>query len=56
MVYFAVEDIDAAVAKATELGGKVAVEPTDTPVGRFAVLNDPHGAVFSVIRLSRPAE
>jgi predicted enzyme related to lactoylglutathione lyase len=56
MVYFAVDDIDAAVAKATELGGKVAVEPTDTPVGRFAVLNDPHGAVFSVIKLSRPLE
>jgi predicted enzyme related to lactoylglutathione lyase len=56
MVYFAVEDIDAAVARAQELGGKVAVEPTDTPVGRFAVLNDPHGAVFSVIRLSRAAQ
>jgi uncharacterized protein len=54
MVYFAVDDIDAAVARAGELGGKVAVEPTDTPVGRFAVLNDPHGAVLSVIRLSQP--
>jgi uncharacterized protein len=53
MVYFAVDDIDAAAARAGELGGKVAVEPTDTPVGRFAVLNDPHGAVFSVIRLSQ---
>jgi uncharacterized protein len=56
MVYFAVDDIDAAVAKAAELGGKVAVEPTDTPVGRFAVLNDPHGAVFSVIKLSHPPQ
>jgi predicted enzyme related to lactoylglutathione lyase len=54
MVYFAVDDIDAAAGKARELGGKVAVEPTDTPVGRFAVLNDPHGAVFSIIRLSAP--
>ena len=34
-----------------ELGGKVAVEPTDTPVGRFAVLTDPHGALFSIIAL-----
>jgi uncharacterized protein len=56
MVYFAVDDIDATVARASELGGKVAVEPTDTPVGRFAVLNDPHGAVFSVIRLSQPPQ
>lgn len=52
MVYFAVEDADAAVARAEELGGRVAVPPTDTPAGRFAVLNDPHGAVFSVIALT----
>jgi predicted enzyme related to lactoylglutathione lyase len=52
MVYFAVDDADAAVGRAQELGGKVAVPPTDTPAGRFAVLNDPHGAVFSVIRLA----
>ena len=52
MVYFAVEDADAAVARAQELGGKVAVPPTDTPAGRFAVLNDPQGAVFSVIALA----
>jgi uncharacterized protein len=52
MVYFAVDDADAAVGRAQELGGKVAVPPTDTPAGRFAVLNDPQGAVFSVIRLA----
>jgi predicted enzyme related to lactoylglutathione lyase len=52
MVYFAVEDADAAVDRAQELGGRVAVPPTDTPAGRFAVLNDPQGAVFSVIALA----
>lgn len=52
MVYFAVEDVDAAVGRVEELGGKVAVAPTDTPAGRFAVVNDPHGAVFSVITLA----
>jgi predicted enzyme related to lactoylglutathione lyase len=57
MVYFAVEDVDASAAQAQELGGKVAVPPTDTPAGRFAVLNDPHGAVFSIITLAaRPDE
>jgi predicted enzyme related to lactoylglutathione lyase len=55
-VCFAVEDADATAARATELGGKVGVVPTDTPVGRFAILNDPHGAVFSVIHLARPPE
>jgi uncharacterized protein len=53
MVYFAVDDVDAAAAKAADLGGRIAVEPSDTPAGRFSVLNDPHGAVFSIIKLSR---
>lgn len=51
MVYFAVEDTDAAAAKCVELGGSVAVPPTDIPQGRFAVLNDQHGAAFSVIKM-----
>lgn len=54
MVYFAVDDCDASAAKATELGGTVSVPPTDIPPGRFSVLNDPQGAVFSVISLSEP--
>jgi uncharacterized protein len=52
MVYFAVEDIDAATAQVERLGGRISVPPTDTPAGRFAVVNDPHGAVFSIIRLA----
>jgi uncharacterized protein len=52
MVYFAVEDIDASTRKVEELGGKVSVQPTDTPAGRFSVVNDPQGAVFSIIRLA----
>lgn len=49
--YFAVEDCDATVAKAGELGGTVAVEPMEIEgVGRFAVLADPQGAIFGVIR------
>jgi uncharacterized protein len=52
MVYFAVSDTDAAAAKCTELGGTVSVPPFDIPIGRFSVLNDPHGAVFSVIKLA----
>ena len=51
MAYFAVEDTDATAAKCVELGGSVAVPPTDIPQGRFAVLNDRHGAVFSVIKM-----
>jgi predicted enzyme related to lactoylglutathione lyase len=49
MVYFAVEDCDAAVARVEELGGKQMMAPTDVPPGRFATVTDPQGAVFSVI-------
>jgi predicted enzyme related to lactoylglutathione lyase len=52
LVYFAVDDTDAAVAKAQELGGSVSAPPMDIPSGRFAVLTDPQGAVFGVIKLA----
>ena len=51
MIYFA--DCDAGAERATELGGQVKVPPTDIPkVGRFSVIQDPQGAVFSIIKLS----
>lgn len=28
------------------------VPPTDIPAGRFSILNDPYGAMFTVIALS----
>lgn len=53
MTYFRVADTDATAARCAELGGKVCVPPFDAPpVGRIAVLEDPGGAVFSVIRMA----
>lgn len=52
-VYFAVEDCDDAVAKATKAGGVLRFGPMDTPFGRFAALSDPQGANFSVIDTTR---
>jgi predicted enzyme related to lactoylglutathione lyase len=52
MVYFAVDDVDAVAVRAAELGGSVSVPPTDIQPGRFAVLGDPQGAVFSVITMN----
>ena len=52
MLYFAVTDCDATAARVTELGGAVHVPPTDIPPGRFAVLADPHGAVFSIMTIT----
>jgi predicted enzyme related to lactoylglutathione lyase len=51
-VCFAVADCDATTATARELGGTVAVEPTDTPIGRYSGLIDPQGASFAVIQLA----
>jgi predicted enzyme related to lactoylglutathione lyase len=54
-VYFQVTDCDAAVAKVTSLGGRKYMGPMDVAgVGRFAVVADPQGAAFSVIRLDGP--
>lgn len=40
------------------MGGQVTVAPTDIPeIGRFAMLKDPQGAGFAVIKLNpMPAE
>jgi predicted enzyme related to lactoylglutathione lyase len=50
MIYFAVENCDMTTANAIKLGGQVCVPATNIPeVGRFSVLTDPQGAVFSLI-------
>lgn len=49
IVYFAVEDADAATEKATQAGAQVRAAPFDNEAGRFAILTDPHGAAFAVI-------
>ncbi len=48
--YVTVDDIEQAVSKAVSLGGKVIVHPTEIPVGRFAVLQDPTGAEIGAIQ------
>jgi predicted enzyme related to lactoylglutathione lyase len=51
MPYFAVSDCDGTTEKATGLGAKVHVPPTDIPnIGRFAVIQDPQGAAFAYIQ------
>jgi predicted enzyme related to lactoylglutathione lyase len=47
-----VDDCDAAVARAGELGGVLRFGPMSSPVGRFAALSDPQGANFSVIDIT----
>ena len=55
MLYFAVDDTDATVAKATELGARSLAPPMDIPgTGRFSILQDPQGAAFAIIKLANP--
>ena len=52
MIYLAVEDVDACASKAAGLGGQVVHPPTDIPnVGRWALIADPAGALFAVMRM-----
>jgi len=49
IIYVSTPDVDATVAEAERLGGKVLKSPTDIPnMGRYAVLTDPQGATFAV--------
>jgi predicted enzyme related to lactoylglutathione lyase len=53
MTYFAVADCDASVKRVKELGGRLVSGPNDIPqVGRSAMVADPDGAMFTLIRLT----
>lgn len=55
-VYFEVDDCGAAIEHATSNGGDVYFGPMEVPdVGQFAVLGDPQGAAFAVIKTDAPA-
>jgi predicted enzyme related to lactoylglutathione lyase len=49
--YVAVDDVDAYAARVKEAGGAVHRGPADIPgIARFAVVADPHGATFMLIK------
>jgi hypothetical protein len=51
LIYFSVTDVDAKAKQVTELGGKILSPPMDIPnVGRFAIVQDPQGATFSIYK------
>ncbi len=52
-VYFSVDDVDAAFRTAKDLGATEMVAPQDFPGGRFAIVSDPQGAAFGLLRLNR---
>jgi predicted enzyme related to lactoylglutathione lyase len=45
----------ATAKKAEQLGGKIISPPSDIPeVGRFAVIQDPQGAIIATITYQKP--
>ncbi|HXJ49096.1 MAG TPA: VOC family protein [Candidatus Acidoferrum sp.] len=53
MVYFGVDDVDKAFKKAIDGGGKEMLAPQDFPGGRFAILSDPQGAAFGLLKMAQ---
>ncbi len=51
LIYFDVEDVDAAFQRAVELGGQEVVPPGEFPGGRFAIVTDPQGATFGLLKV-----
>ena len=49
-VTFSVDDTDASVARAAELGAEVLVQPHDAGPVRIAQLRDPQGAELTISR------
>jgi uncharacterized protein len=51
-IYFMVEDVDAAFRKAIDLGAKELLPPQEFPGGRFAIVSDPEGASFGLLKMA----
>ena len=52
--YVTVDNVDESCKRAADLGGKLIVPPSDVPgVGRFAVIQDPQGALLNLMTYER---
>jgi uncharacterized protein len=55
MGYVGVDDVDAAADRLKRLGGAVYVPPTDSNIGRIAVVADPQTATLALVEGLKPA-
>jgi uncharacterized protein len=51
LVYFAVDQVDTTFEQAKAAGATELVAPQDFPGGRFAMLTDPQGAAFGLLKM-----
>jgi hypothetical protein len=54
MFYVDVEDVQVALDKAAELGGKSVVGPITIPAGTFAWFSDPDGNMIGLLKPAKP--
>jgi hypothetical protein len=52
MVYFDVDDVDAAYKRAIDGGAHEMMAPDEFPGGRYAIVSDPLGAAFGLLKLA----
>ncbi len=52
LVYFAVNDVDKSFKAAAQAGARELVAPMDFPGGRFAIVTDPQGASFGLLKMA----
>ena len=52
MVYFNVDDVDGAFKRAIDLGAHEMLAPSDFPGLRMAIVSDPQGAAFGLMKLN----
>lgn len=52
MVYFNADDIDGTFRRAIDLGAREMVAPQEYPGGRFAIVGDPQGAIFGLLKVA----
>jgi predicted enzyme related to lactoylglutathione lyase len=56
LVYFNVDNVDKAFDKVVAEGGKELMSPMDMPGGRFAIVSDPEGAAFGLLKMEEPTK
>jgi hypothetical protein len=52
MVYFNVDDVDRSFKQAVDAGAREMLAPDDFPGGRYAILQDPQGAAFGLLKIA----
>jgi predicted enzyme related to lactoylglutathione lyase len=52
MIYFDVDSVDESFRRAVAAGASEMVAPSDFAGGRFAILTDPQGAMFGLLKTS----